>query len=896
MTAMAVMIGLLLGVAGMMNGYAQSFTVGDLNYAINDDGISVTVTGHVNGTSATGSLVIPASVTYLGNSYVVTKIGSSAFYDCADLTGNLTIPNSVTSIGSFAFFGSGLTGSLTIPNSVITIDEAAFSGCGGFTGNLTLPNALTSIGENAFSCCYGLAGELIIPNSVITIGNGAFSYCTDFSSLVIPNSVTSIGSNIVYTCDLEQIVVSDGNPVYDSRDNCNAIIQTSSNELIVGCKNTTIPNSVSSIGSWAFASCSGLTTISFPNSVTSIGGYAFTGCKNLSGELIIPNSVTSIGGHAFSLCTGLTGSLTIPESLISIEGGTFLGCTGFTGALVIPNSVETIGSGAFQSCSSITELTIGEGVTSIGSSAFKFCSSLSTVHFNAINCTLMGTTYPYDNGESAVFYSNNSHLTPTEFVTLTIGENVQRIPMFAFYGCSGITSVEIPESVIRIDDYSFKNCNNLISVTMFSSVPQLLYDDAFVSTSEDFAIYVPYTSLNTYKTADGWSSYADRIYPWLQKNISGYGSGNDKWAFIASPLTTQNLMPTSTGIENMITETTYDLYRFNQSAELEWQNYKAHTNDFTIANGQGYLYANQEDVNLIFKGTFNEGTSQAVGLTYDGTAQFAGWNLVGNPFPYAATVSRSYYVMNEDGTAIEPTPLSAGNTIAACTGIMVKADGANESVTFSKATRQNAVNNGLLHIVVANEDKAIVSFNEDDELAKYVFNKDKAQIYIPQGTEEYAIAFSDKQRTMPLNFKAVKDGEYTLSINPQNAELDYLHLIDNLTGNDIDLLQTPDYTFSAKKTDYASRFRLVFSACGDADGDNDAPFAFVSNGEIILVGTVGDAGTASLQIVDVMGRVCRDAMIASPNHHVSTNGIASGVYVLRLINGDDVKTQKIVID
>ena len=194
-------------------------------------------------------------------------------------------------------------------------------------------------------------------------------------------------------------------------------------------------------------------------------------------------------------------------------------------------------------------------------------------------------------------------------------------------------------------------------------------------------------------------------------------------------------------------------------------------------------------------------------------------------------------------------------------------------------------------------DKAIVSFNAGDRLEKFVFNKENAVISIPQGGKELAIACLDKQGEMPLNFKATKNGEYTLTIHPEAVELDYLHLIDNHTGADVDLLalrqaQGPaNYTFEAKTTDYASRFRLVFNG-KEADGPSSGSetFAFINNGNIIITGA--EAG-ATLQIVDMTGRV-----VASCGGHmmcVPTTGMAKGVYVLRLINGDDVKTQKIVI-
>jgi len=172
-------------------------------------------------------------------------------------------------------------------------------------------------------------------------------------------------------------------------------------------------------------------------------------------------------------------------------------------------------------------------------------------------------------------------------------------------------------------------------------------------------------------------------------------------------------------------------------------------------------------------------------------------------------------------------------------------------------------------------------------LPKFRFG-DNAEIYLPQNGEDYAITFSEGQGEMPVNFKANENGSYTITVAPENVELAYLHLIDNMTGADVDLLQTPAYTFTAKTTDYESRFRLVF-VCGDANDDNDGDsetFAFFSNGNIIV------NGEGTLQVIDVTGRiiVCRDAM-----HCVSTTGMTAGVYVLRLINGDDVRTQKMVI-
>ena len=380
-------------------------------YNYNSDGSSVSVT--YQGTSCSsysdeysGEIVIPKTVTYSGETYSVTSIGREAFWGCSSLT-TVTVPNSVTSISDYAFYGcSGLT-SVTIPNSVASISSYAFRGCSGLK-SVTIPNSVTSIGEKAFDGCLGLT-SVTIPNSVTSIGTSAFSGCSG----------------------LTEIKVADGNNVYDSRNNCNAIIETSTNTLIVGCKNTIIPNSVTSIGSFAFYGCSGLTSVTIPNSVTSIGSSAFNGCSGLT-SVTIPNSVTSIGTSAFSGCSSLT-TVTIPNSVTSISSNAFKGCLGLT-SVTIPNSVTSIGLYAFTGCLGLTSVTIPNSVASISAYAFYGCSGLTSV---------------------------------------TIPNSMASISSYAFYGCSGLTSVTIPNSVTSIGDYAFDGCLSLTSVTIPNSVTSI---------------------------------------------------------------------------------------------------------------------------------------------------------------------------------------------------------------------------------------------------------------------------------------------------------------------------------------------------------------------------------------------------------------------------------------
>ena len=191
---------------------AQTFTVGYLNYLINDNGYSVTVTGHVDGIEAEGSLVIPSVVTNNGNNYIVTTIGQYAFTYSHNLHGTLTIGNGVTEIGYAAFMNcDGLSGNLIIPNSVVTIDSYAFRNCDSFTGDLTIPDSVVTIGICAFDQNNGFNGTLTIPNSVTTIGEAAFMLCDHFQSIVsLAIEPPTLGNSVFYGFGCSTLIVPCG--------------------------------------------------------------------------------------------------------------------------------------------------------------------------------------------------------------------------------------------------------------------------------------------------------------------------------------------------------------------------------------------------------------------------------------------------------------------------------------------------------------------------------------------------------------------------------------------------------------------------------------------------------------------------------------------------------------
>ena len=400
---------LVLLAFGLTQLNAQTFTYGDLVYEVNY-GSSVTVLEHVDGTDATGTLTIPDQVVYNGNTYAVTAIDDYAFSYCQGLTGTLTLPSTLEEIGDDAFDYCGFTGVVTIPASVEWIGYTPFYGCDGIEGfvvdpanqdydsrdncnaviltyndelqfgckNSTIPDGVVSIAEDAFNRCSGLT-SITIPSSVTEIGGWSFWF-TGLTSINIPASVTYIGENPFAGCAaLTEITVEEGNPIFDSRNGCNAIVRTSTNELLSGCQNTLIPNDVTRIGNNAFYYCSTLSgELVIPENITSIGEYAFEKCTGLTGSLVIPNTVVELGESAFAYCTGFDGTLTLSESLTFIGGWTFEECAGFKGSLVIPNLVTEIGSSAFEGCHGFDgTLTLSKSLEYVGGFAFASCSGFA---------------------------------------------------------------------------------------------------------------------------------------------------------------------------------------------------------------------------------------------------------------------------------------------------------------------------------------------------------------------------------------------------------------------------------------------------------------------------------------------------------------------------------------
>ena len=300
------------------------------------EGVKVIGDSAFQGCESLTSINIPNSVTTIGN---------RAFGVCSSLT-SINIPNSVTTIGNWAFSDCSSLTSINIPNSVTTIENGAFSGCSSLT-SINIPNSVTTIGDFAFNGCESLT-SINIPNSVTTIGNWAFANCESLTSITIPSSVVTIIGNpfMLWHGNLNnesKAFIYEDNVLFNK--NKTTLIAYRAKET-----NYTIPNSVTTIGNWAFNCCKSLTSINIPNSVTTIGNKAFIHCESLT-SINIPNGVTTIGEHAFAHC----------YSLASIN---------------ISNSVTAIGIWAFGVCKSLTSINIPNSVTTIGERAFSYCINL----------------------------------------------------------------------------------------------------------------------------------------------------------------------------------------------------------------------------------------------------------------------------------------------------------------------------------------------------------------------------------------------------------------------------------------------------------------------------------------------------------------------------------------
>ena len=409
------------------------------------------------------------------------------------------------------------------------------------------------------------------------------------------------------------------------------------------------------------------------------------------------------------------------------------------------------------------------------------------------------------------------------------------------------------------------------------------------------------TAANIIIADGGQLIHTNDVNATMKKNITGYGGakGGSHWYTIASPVDGEPVSTLTTG--------TYDLYAYTESTHT-WYNQKAHTGDFTtLSRGTGYLYANSAAKVIDFAGSMKATNAEVtVPLSYtDALPVLKGVNLVGNPFTRNLTAGEvkidgtalTTYLAVEVGSElvvrnISTTPIKPGQGFF----VQLPESHTTTNLVFNPSSKGETDTKPAFVCIEAGDanfmDRAYVQIGQGNKLNKVSINEEVSHLYLTnKGKDFAAVTIENAQGEMPVCFKAAYDGSNTISVSTVGLDLNYLHLIDKLTGIDIDLLMTPSYTFEAKKGDSENRFRLVFEANGNALVTSNEPFAYFNGSEWVIE----NDGNATLQVIDVMGRMLRSENV-SGNATTSLPNLSAGVYVLRLVNSESIRTQKVVIE
>jgi len=435
----------------------------------------------VNGFSNCPNLT---NVTF-GNS--VSEIGKKAFENCVSLK-NIDFPNSLTIIDNDAFRGCTNLTNIIFPDSLIYIGTSAFSGCHSLE-NIDLPNTLRYIINSAFYNCTELSPPML-PDSLEYLGGGAFSGCKPIRNLYIPSKVKSIES--AFKMDsVETITVDIRNPYLDSRNNCNAVIETQTNTLLFGCKNSFVPDGVRHIG---YQSLYGLAidSIVIPSSVESISGRAFSMCDKLIYiEFQKSDSTLEIGEGAFVGCTSLK-ELFLPDNINIYEGRQFMNCTNLKTA-TLPSSLQTISEEMFYGCTSLTTVNLPDGLTQIGENAFYGCS-LDTIRIPAsvvkidesafMGCAATAKSISVDSGNTYYDSRNNCNMIietaknrviqAGKEVFVTVPEGIESLGHYAFVNAYWLKYIVCPKTLKNIGENTFKGCSQLEKIIFRGHAPYAL--------------------------------------------------------------------------------------------------------------------------------------------------------------------------------------------------------------------------------------------------------------------------------------------------------------------------------------------------------------------------------------------------------------------------------------
>lgn len=380
----------------------------------------------------------------------VIEIGEKAFYGCSGLK-KATLSDQLKTLGASAFYNCSTLQEVELGTHLNTLSDSAFYGCVALT-NITLPNTLKEIQQNAF---YGSGLTSIeIPESVTTLGSNIFSTSNQLESIRIPKSVVNIPDHPIGRCSsMTSIIVDPENPKYDSRDNCNALIDSTTHILMDGCKTSTVPSGVLGIGKEAFYGRVGLQNLDLPFGVKTIGQSAFEVCTDLQ-EINLSGGVETIESECFYQCSSLR-NIQLPVGLTSIGSKCFYQCTALQ-SVFIPGTLVDIPLQCFDGCSALTTLEFDEGIRTIGRYAFRNCTNLQSVEL------------PY----GVTKLDGGAFQGCTKLANISIPETVSQMASYyssrTYYGvfrnCQSLTSVRIPKNITSLGRNSFYGCSSLRTV------------------------------------------------------------------------------------------------------------------------------------------------------------------------------------------------------------------------------------------------------------------------------------------------------------------------------------------------------------------------------------------------------------------------------------------------
>ena len=471
-----------------------------------------------------------------------------------------------------------------------------------------------------------------------------------------------------------------------------------------------------------------------------------------------------------------------------------------------------------------------------------------------INTYLTDGTYTYNLYDGTTKLNGNTPISSTSYTVENIANNTahQYAVTTNYYG--GETGA-----------------SNMVGITLGTiAVDNLALDvDDIMTVTSGSTLSVSNTLSNTNPAnliiEDGAQliHHNDGVKATVKRGIEGYGSTEGGWYTIATPFA--NFNPAEIATDD------YDLYYYDEDAEAEWINYKAHPENFPQALTGGYLYARQLTSPVDMTGTLNSGVyTKTVNLSYgNSNASIKGYNLLGNPtaheitFAKSANVSDGYYYLNNSSNWVYQN----NNIVPAGRGFLVKANAAGQTVTLNPQSKHDEAKAASLLINVDGE-IAYVKLNEGVSMPLLSFKGKRSNVYLSRNGEHYIMLVKGESEAIDLCYHP-SQGTHTLSVKIEEVELDYLHLIDHLTGAEIDLLQNPSYNFESSSSDYPTRFQLVFSEeAGNNTGDD---FEFIDG---------------KSQILDMTGRV-----VATDRN----TRLAPGVYILQTINEKETTSQKIII-